>query len=631
MYIMRPYIVEYLHKKVFIAGHKNVLEDFLYKTHSTTEYIAMMRANSIIDLLIARPMRWLTGRSAGLVDWSPYSMGPVLDTVESLFERAARDGRVLLDPALHDPASPSYLWKTLVESQPDFRDYLEYTYSKDVALSPDGKEKHLRYKLAREELLNPSEETNRLSTDLTIQYLQIQCAAGLTKLHDGRTILPQYLKSQDGELSWDKVAQGHADTKGCEAANDKFAESVFGVFDRMLKRNEGCSREAAAALAQAVRAKSFWQRDTVQRRTKQEPPPPGIGYFHTLPPQEQEALVEFVRKQVRQQRKVDRAHDDEHAEYVKSKVKSSSEDELQALITEWGYGLSFFARWQERGVRSAREITAALKVLEKEDKRKQRQDQLDWLREQIEMRTRGLRWVEFATHWSSGSDEHIGTVEELTGHLKLIVEEERSRRAAGELPEHAPAPIMKRKSFKELGTPTAQADALAEERGELSEDEMFAAAQREFERLEAAGEIDGVADAQPKTAPSFETLLGREIELRWRYWVKDPTKKSGRRSEYIWCAGTIVKVADGRTTKSSKKAKSPLKWGAVRIRWPEDAEYAERESFVWSVLKPADFTKERHLGWRYSKAELAKLRAKRVQECGEGADGDEARKKRRTE
>eukprot|EP00966_Prymnesium_polylepis_P144128 3327339-Prymnesium_polylepis.1 len=61
MYIMRPYIVEFLHAKVFTAGHKNVLEDFLYTTHRTTEYIAMMRANAIIDLLVARPMRFLAG------------------------------------------------------------------------------------------------------------------------------------------------------------------------------------------------------------------------------------------------------------------------------------------------------------------------------------------------------------------------------------------------------------------------------------------------------------------------------------------------------------------------------------------------------------------------------------------
>ena len=57
------------------------------------------------------------------------------------------------------------------------------------------------------------------------------------------------------------MQQGHADTKGCHATNDAFSESVFGVFDRMLKRNEGISREAASALAQAVRSKSFWQGD----------------------------------------------------------------------------------------------------------------------------------------------------------------------------------------------------------------------------------------------------------------------------------------------------------------------------------------------------------------------------------
>ena len=29
--------------------------------------------------------------------------------------------------------------------------------------------------------------------------------------------------------------------------------------------------------------------------------------------------------------------------------------------------------------------------------------------------------------------------------------------------------------------------------------------------------------------------------------------------------------------------------------------------YVWSVLKPADFDKERHLSWRYAKSELEKL------------------------
>lgn len=43
------------------------------------------------------------------------------------------------------------------------------------------------------------------------------------------------------------------------------------------------------------------------------------------------------------------------------------------------------------------------------------QMQLDWLREQIEMRVIGLSWIEFKTKWSSGKDEDVGTIDDLKG------------------------------------------------------------------------------------------------------------------------------------------------------------------------------------------------------------------------
>eukprot|EP00966_Prymnesium_polylepis_P222071 5138240-Prymnesium_polylepis.1 len=110
MYINRKYMVEYLHEKVFSSGHKNILEDFIYVTHCKEEYIGMMRANTIIDLRIARPLRYLAGKCAKLDDWSPYSMGLVQDEIEQLFERSARDGSVLLKPELQ-------IFKSVQDSQ----------------------------------------------------------------------------------------------------------------------------------------------------------------------------------------------------------------------------------------------------------------------------------------------------------------------------------------------------------------------------------------------------------------------------------------------------------------------------------------------------------------------------------
>ena len=153
---------------------------------------------------------------------------------------------------------------------------------------------------------------------------------------------------------------------------------------------------------------------------------------------------------------------------------------------------------------------------------------------------------------------------------------------------------------------------LAEQRVLLSEDEHRERAERERERLEAAGQIDRVEDGQPalpKDWRAWETLQGRQIEVRWRYWVKDLTKKSKRRSEYIWCQGEVVAIADGKTDRKTPKTKAPLPWGAVRIKWPADPNFDEPETFVWSVLKRADFNENRHLGWRYAAEELPKLRA----------------------
>ena len=552
-----------------------------------------MRANAAVDLLIARPFRWFAGKSADLVDWSPYSMGELFDEIEGLFLRTEKDGNVLLSQTLPD------FWRKYAERQPAFAAYLKHMMEESFVTSPDGTVKHLQFKLAWDEIFNPQDPTNVQTHGATIENLALQARAAILKMHDTRTVLPEYLTSQDGAKCIGKMAQGHADTMGCEAANDKLAESVFGAFDRVLRQFGGISREAAAAVAQASRSKSLLMGDNVRRRKPVAPPKAGIGYFFSLPAPEQEALVEYTRTMVRESRKQAAADNKEVDNYVKGKLKSSSEQELESLITRYGIALSFFERWQSRGVRTVAELSRGVKACNNT------QAQLDWLREQIEMRTLGLQWVEFATHWSSGSDETVGTVPELTETLKTILTAERERRATGELPSVAPAPQAKRKTFKELGELTEQAKAFAEQHQELPAAELRARAEKERERLEVAGELDSVSDGQPKKAPKFDTLVGKLLDIRWRYWTTEAGKRKGVN---MWCVGEVIEAADGKTTKRSPRCQSTLPWGAVRIKWPADDEFDEEEHYTWTILKPDDFNHEVNLGWRYDKTELAKMK-----------------------
>jgi hypothetical protein len=253
------------------------------------------------------------------------------------------------------------------------------------------------------------------------------------------------------------------------------------------------------------------------------------------------------------------------------------------------------------------------------DTRKANQAQLDYLREQIEMRVVGLGFVEFKPAWSSSKDEEIGTVADLTELLRNILMEEAERASCDELPEVAVVPMMKRKTFKELGTPTAQATALAKTIKELSDDELLARAQEKRRELEAAGEIDLTADLQDDGAPAIDdSLVGSWLEICWRYW-RPPTEEEVAKGEKrkkigvkIWCEGEVVVVANGTSTlekPESAKCKKLAEAGAVRIRWPADLERKERESFSWHIFQDALFNQDKHLGWRFTAAELQKRAA----------------------
>lgn len=247
-----------------------------------------------------------------------------------------------------------------------------------------------------------------------------------------------------------------------------------------------------------------------------------FGEFHKLPQTEQIALVEMCRAERQRQRMLDRRDWDDLHTLRSHTRRTNSELELESLIKNFAMALSFFDRYQKRGIRTVDDMKPELQRLSST------QQQLDWLREQIEMRVVGLGWIEFKSHWSSSADENVGSVADLTNQLAEILEEEQER----QIPEAAPAPIMQRKSFRTLGTPTAQAEELASQRLSMSAEQLLAAAVEERKRLEAAGILDSVGDLQPKTPPPLnEELVGRRLEIHWRYWRPAKPGERGKKKQ----------------------------------------------------------------------------------------------------
>lgn len=166
------------------------------------------------------------------------------------------------------------------------------------------------------------------------------------------------------------------------------------------------------------------------------------------------------------------------------------------------------------------------------------------------MRVIGLSWTDWKTPWSSSTDEnYVGTVGQLRKHLEEVLEEESNLHRRGELPSkeealaaECPAPQFRRKSFKSLGTPTVQAAELADDKVDISPEEVLAAALERRRELEAQGEIDWVSDRQPYPTGQGpvpnKALIGKKIEVRWRYrhvTTGEPV--------YIWCEGEVVQVS----------------------------------------------------------------------------------------
>lgn len=69
-----------------------------------------------------------------------------------------------------------------------------------------------------------------------------------------------------------------------------------------------------------------------------------------------------------------------------------------------------------------------------------------------------------------------------------------------------------------------------------------------------------------------------------------------------------MQVADEQKDRVTGRYRKILPTGAIQIKWAADAANEERETFVRSILKPAAFNKDVHLGWRFVVSELMHMK-----------------------
>ena len=614
----RLLISEFLHTLVFVPGHSNILEDFIWHSLACVEMVALTRANTLFDLLLSAPLRWLCGKGSQLNEWSVYKAGVLLDLVEELLIKAADNGAVLFDPEQTD------IFASIAAEQPLFQAWRDELQT-DTVPSPDGKTHHPWHRLTLSEAQTPTNKSNVAATDATIDLIQAMAVAGLNKMRDPRIAISDWLTSQDGSKSFGKNALAHLATLGAHTTNCR-VESNFGGFDNVLRTFESICIENASGIAQQMRMHHFDSRtdhvvnDRGRKVTSQaKAASSSVGLFDTLSEKMQEAGIEMARVLRPEARVAARADRKEQAEYRSMQRAANLQSQLEALATKGSLALERFEEYTNgQAVFTPIEMVLALAKIPALT------NQQTFLRRQIEMRVYGIGWRDLATTWQHTGESLADSVSRLKGHLKDVLIEESVRTRRGEIvwkdgklvePSEAALPDFEAKSRKQLGTRTADAEELSS-RALCSPEQIAAASQRERERREAAGFTDAVQMVMPQ-APTLPLAVGTQLEVCWGNYISTIDNKSKVK---MWCPCKVLRTADGEKDKGrdgqtlSLQARKLAPRGMVLLEWEPDPERGEKESTtMWLLLdpRPGKWNGDGHRAWRYHPNHLAAMQCAR--------------------
>ena len=592
LYLNRLVCLEFLRGYIDCPKSQNVLDKSLFTLLKCNEFVAMLRANTLWQLLFSEPFRWLAGKTGKLKGWSLWNMSGVLDLVEGAMEKLAADPSKLLDPSFD-------MFGSVADVLPEFKAWREELMARTITAEDGTTEIEINVEVLRRARSPEADGGDEQATDVTLELIKEMAMRALEKLHDKKIALADKLASQGGLNAIEKRQEAASRTQGIDGTNDR-SENKFATADFIMRTYRGIAVFNASGLVQQRVAHDFDRparvvSDRRKRKATASPPEPpekpALGFFWTLDTELKHSLVNMARCELAPALSKARLERQQHDEEKLSKREQAVQRQLNAVVEQYAEALELFQAWQAQGWKDAAAVKAGLAG-------KSISEQLRLLRLQIEMRTKGCGWRQFETKWGFNSDEKEQTIDELKTLLKDVMVYERTLARSKKLPTEAALPQLSKRALKVLGTVDRDA-ARIEAASIFNTASLLPKAEAARARREAAGISDRVEAQQQEHAPAFDVnLVGKWLQVCWPYKLDGKTHK-------IWASGRVKKIADGLTDTKSARARKVLPAGAVLWAWEADPEYDEPAGEEWLFLRPEKWNAHNIYGWRFDECELA--------------------------
>lgn len=177
------YVIGSLTYSLNTGKQDNILQRNLFVMLTSDEMVAQSRLLGIIHLSCMLPLRWLAGNTHKLKDynWGVRSMSKALNVFYEKLQLIQANPRLVLSEIFM-----TSLFGVIMDELPPFQEYWTYLYKKKTmnVVSRKSGARLMGLAKAREELFNPTIETNKLCQARVIQLAQVFADVVLVEFRD---------------------------------------------------------------------------------------------------------------------------------------------------------------------------------------------------------------------------------------------------------------------------------------------------------------------------------------------------------------------------------------------------------------------------------------------------------------